>query len=231
MNYLIATAGRAGSSLLNSYLQQLKVGYPQAWLDPNFYEKPYTIDDIKDALENKARKKGILGVKISWWYIFETNKITGMTFDEMIESLFPDPKFIYLTRRDRVHQALSRVKHVLLSQSHVRNEEQQKEYNSKELELKDIPVPDEDIKGHLLSNLKGHIAWENCFKEFNIEPFRLDFEDFIGNKKGTIIDILNYLDFPVPENIEIEDEYKPTHSNINDEWHDKLLSDQKRIII
>ena len=230
MNYLIATAGRAGSSLLNSYLQQLNIGYPQAWLDPNFYDKPYTLEDIKKALENKARKKGILGVKISWWYIFETKKVTGLRFTELINECFPNPKFIYLTRRNKVQQALSRVKHVMLSQSHVRNEEQEKEYNSRESKLKTIDVPIDDIKGHLLSNLKGHIAWEQFFHRTETDVFRLDFEDFVADKRGTVENIINYLELPIPKDFHIEDEYKPTHSEINDTWHDKLLARELRII-
>ena len=205
MNILLVTGGRTGSSLLNAYLRQLGVGKPQAWLDTKFFESPYTLDDITAFLETK-RKDDILAVKGSWWYFLEICEKLDVTLKTLLDTCLPNPKVIYLTRRDRVHQGLSRVKHLMHQKSHVYNQEQMIDYKKAELDLNDVKVPIEKIREQMLATCYGQIAYEIWFQKYGIEPYRLAFEDFIADKVGTCKKILAWLDIEYPDK-ELKDEY------------------------
>ena len=226
-NYVILTNGRSGSSLLNSYLTQLGAGKPQTWLDPKFYENP-TLDAIQVFLESK-RKNGILGVKISWWYIFQICDPLNIKFKTLLDTCLPDAKFIYLTRRDRVHQALSRTKHDMLKQSHVQNDEKRREYDELEKSIETTAVPIKEIKVQMLANAYSHTASEILFSEYNIEPYRLHFEDFIADTAGTCRKLLAFLGVTYPDK-PLKDEYESTHSQINDKWHKGMLKERLAIL-
>ena len=228
MNILLVTGGRTGSSLLNAYLRQLGIGKPQAWLDTKFFESPYTLDDIHTFLETK-RKNDILAVKASWWYFLEICEKLDISLKELLDTCLPNPKVIYLTRRDRVHQGLSRVKHMMLDKSHVYNPDQMVDYKSRETELESADVPVDRIREQILATCYGQIAYEIFFQEYKIEPYRLAFEDFVADKVGTCRKILKWLDIEYPDK-ELKDEYLSTHSPINDKWHKGFLGNRLDIL-
>lgn len=229
MNILLLTGGRTGSSLLKSYLRQLGVGKPDAWLDKKFFSENYTLDEVHTFLETK-RKKGILAVKASWWYFLEICDSLDIGMRELIDACFPNPKVVYMTRQDRVHQGLSRVKHEMLSKSHVRSDESMADYKTREAELLAVDVPVDAIKTQMLAVAYGRIAYEMFFKAHNIAPYRLAFEDFVADKIGTLRQLLTFFDVPFPEDVNLSDGYMSTHSEINERWHKEVLKEAYRII-
>lgn len=229
MNVLLVTGGRTGSSLLNAYLRQLGVGKPQAWLDTKFFGKDYTLTEIHTFLETK-RKNDILAVKGSWWYFLEICETLNITLKQLLDTCMPDAKVIYLIRKDRVHQGLSRVKHLMHEKSHVYNADQMTDYKTAEVDLMNVEVPVDRIKEQMLATCYGQIAYELWFREFGIEPYRIAFEDFISDKVGTCRRILKWLGLDYPEDVELNDEYLSTHSPINEKWHATMLEKQLEII-
>ena len=229
MNILLLTGGRTGSSLLNGYLRQLGVGKPDAWLDRKFFSADYTLDEIHTFLETK-RKNDILAVKASWWYFLEICEKLDIGMRELMDACFPNPKVVYMTRNDRVHQGLSRVKHEMLSKSHVRAEQSMAEYKERESELLNVDVPVEAIQEQMLAVAYGRVAYEMFFKEFEIEPYRLAFEEFIFRKVRTLEKLLLFFEIPYPEGVEITDEYQSTHSPINEKWHQGVLKGAYNIV-
>lgn len=229
MNILLVTGGRTGSSLLNAYLRQLGVGKPQAWLDTKFFGEDYTLQEIHTFLETK-RKNDILAVKASWWYFLQICEKLEITLKELLDVCLPNPKVIYQIRRDRVHQGLSRVKHLMHQKSHVYNDDQMKDYQKAENNLMAVDVPINQIREQMLANCYGHIAYQMFFERFEIVPYILAFEDFIADKVGTCRDILDWLGIEYPEDVELKDEYLSTHSPINDKWQQAFLQRQLEII-
>lgn len=217
LTYFILTNGRAGSTLLNTYLTQLGVGEPQAWLATKFFSDPYTLADVHRFLESR-RVDGILGVKLSWWYIFQVCDTLDIDIQTLLSPYLLDAKYIYLSRRDKVHQALSRVKHDLLKRHHVQSEASLSAYREEEQALADREPPLGAIRKQMLVNSIAHLGWEHFFREFSIEPYRLMYEDFVANKAKTCRELLSFLGVDVP-NVALVDTFLSTHSELNTRWH------------
>ena len=215
--------------MLNGYLWQLGVGKPDAWLDRKFFGEAYTLDDVHTHLEKK-RKNDVLAVKASWWYFLEICETLEIDMKALIDACFPDPKVVYMTRRDRVHQGLSRVKHEMLSKSHVRSTESMEDYKAREQALLEVETPVDAIHNQMLAVAYGRIAYEMFFDEFEIEPYRLAFEDFIADKIGTLRALLSFFEIDFPEDVELKDTYLSTHSPINDKWHQGVLQGAYKIV-
>lgn len=230
MNYIVLTSGRSGSTVINNYLKQLGVGYPQAWFDGTapLYPVDPTIDKLKAFLETK-RVNGILGLKFSWGSFFALRsklKYKG-NLKMFLDEVMPDAKFIYQKRRDRVHQAVSREKHVKVGTSHVRDEVGMHTYKTQEKQAMNGPIPVRQIKDRIWLLTKEAIAFDIFFEKHGIDPHILYFEDFLKDYKAALRGILDFLSLP-SEKIEVEEIYKNTHSDLNEAWHDAMLSEYKR---
>ena len=226
MNYYIITEGRAGSTLLCDYLKQLGMGFPHAWLD-NEETVTESIETIKASIEEK-RQNGILGIKISWGILFKIRKAfddTEFNVKQFMDTLLPNAKFIYLTRRNKVQQALSRIKHMRLGASHVHSDEEKAEYEAKERELATQPVPTQEIYARIYQHITESIAWDYFFEKHYINPLRVDFEMLTRDRDETLMKICYFLGFPITELTlsHVEATVKSTHTELNEEWYHTIL--------
>lgn len=225
MNYFIVTEGRAGSSLLCQHLTQMQIGKPYPYLSKDILLKKVSAEEsIQDFLESK-RVNGILGLKISWGIItaIDTHFKMEMNLHNFLNVICPDAKYIYQTRRDRVHQALSRIKHLAMDTSHVRSNNEYEKYKAKEQErLNGVDVPIKDIHDRIQRNACGYKAWEIYFKAYNIQPLEVAFEDLVSNRDTILEQICKFLGVPCQLD-KLEDKLISTHSDVNDQWYDTLL--------
>ena len=218
MNYYIVTEGRSGSSLLCDYLKQLGVGHPSSWFD--FRCKSQA--EYQELLYSKC-VNGIIGSKVSWGPLryANTNFIPDMEAYTFLTELLPNPKWIYLTRKNKIHQALSRIKHLKLDSSHVRSDDQMVTYQAKDMALLNQPVPVDDIRDRVETHAIEAMAWEVFFDYYRIQPHRILFEDFIADKQGTLKKVCAFLG--VDRDIHIEDRLRSTYSAINKKWYNRMM--------
>lgn len=230
INYVILTNGRAGSSLLNSYLRQMKAGNPQSWIE--FYFKSdveHTAEGLQALLETK-RVDGILGIKVSWHYLWRLYNEFGITTRTFFQECMPNAKVIYLGRRNKIQQGLSRVKHDLLDRSHVLSEDEMESYKEAEKKKFDeMEVPVKEIHAKVMQYVIANAGWEYLFESLNISPLRIYFEDFVRNKAATCQTILDFIGVAV-DAVNIVDRYLSTHSDVNDKWHDAILGSNLEIL-
>lgn len=228
MNYVILTTGRTGSSLLNAHLTQLGAGEPQSWLALHYFDEPITIDGVQAFLETK-RVNGILGVKASWWYLYRICEALKIGLKPFFDTCLPNAKFIYIERRNTVHQALSRVKHDMLQRSHFKKHLDFAEYEKQEQPLANREIPIEQITEQLLTTIKDGLGYEALIEKLELYPHRIIFENFIADKEGTCRELLAFLGIPYPD-IEISDIYQSTHTSLNDAWHRAFLGQELDIL-
>lgn len=232
MNYIIATEGRAGSTLMCQHLKQMGIGKPYPHLSSEILKKEITsIADIAEYLETK-RHDGILGTKVSWGILtkLDTDFKLNLNLNEMITHCLPNAKWIHLTRRDRVHQALSRVKHLRMDTSHVKNKKRYDQYKTKETErLLDMPVPVQEIHDRLQRNAIGYKAWDIYFKAYQCDVLQIDFEDLVSDRDRTLEILCEFLDVPC-ELEKLQEKLISTHTAINDKWHRKTLEAYARYL-
>ena len=231
MNYIIVTEGRTGSTLLCQHLRQMGIGDPKTYLSSDFDKDANTVELMAEHLEAQ-RVNGILGVKVSWGILMKLDNDynLNMNMHQFLNAVCPNAKYLYCTRNDRLHQALSRIKHLKMDQSHVSTPESYQKYKDKETkELQDMSVPVEDIYDRIQLNIRGHKAWDIYFKAYNVYCLEVVFEDLITKRDTILENICDFLDVQLQLDLLI-DKLKATHTTINDKWHNKILEGYQKFI-
>ena len=121
-SYIICSTVRSGSTLLCNSLGQLD-GYGQ----PEEYFHRHTIKRLNlnlhpdkflaycQSISQEAfNRHGVFGIKMHWWQMFDFLNLARQSPHlkekqdlEILNMLFPNPKFIYLWREDIIAQAIS----------------------------------------------------------------------------------------------------------------------------
>lgn len=158
---------------------------------------------------------GIETEKMSWGRLYEK----GMHAKELLPA-----RFIHLMRRDRINQAVSRIKHLLHNQQHISSDEMMSEYLDKEKAIEDIPVPKQDILKRITMNVRGDTAWELFFERHDVDVLTLFFEDLIRHRDATLQAICEMLDTVFDESL-LYDKLQSTHTHINDKWVNEILKE------
>ena len=230
MNYIIVTEGRAGSTLLCQHLSQMGVGDPKTYLS-ELYGKKHTVREFADHLETH-RVNGILGLKVSWGILMKIYKDNDIQIGthEFLNTICPDAKYLYCTRDDRVHQALSRIKHLKMDQSHVRNPEAYQKYRElEEKRLASMSVPTDEILDRIQKNIKGHKAWDIYFSAYDVPVLEVVFEGLIKHRDETLEAISKFLGVPLRLDL-LKEGLMATHTGVNDKWHDRIMGGYEKYI-
>lgn len=151
--------------------------------------------------------------KLSWGRLRER--------DMDARALLP-ARFIHIMRHDKVQQAVSRIKHLLHNQEHVRSDEQMTEYLDREEVFREVPLPKSDILDRITLNARGDKAWELFFERHNIAALTLYFEDLISNRELVLGQICNWLGVEMDFS-KLSDELQSTHTDLNDQWSGEIL--------
>lgn len=218
MNYYIVTEGRSGSTLLGHYLKQVGLGNPSAWLD----EEMESLEAYRDCVHAKA-VNGIISSKISWGTLSRIQKkIAEVDTLSFLTAVIASPAWIYLTRRNQVKQAVSRIKHDRLGAWHVYNDAELACYHKEDFGLLSESVPTPEIRQRMYQHALGNRAWELFFQSHGIHPLHIDFEDFLADKAGTLVEISAHLGKPVSGG-DLHDSVRSTSTYINEKWYKTVL--------
>ncbi|MFP5270392.1 Stf0 family sulfotransferase [Coleofasciculus sp.] len=121
-SYIVCSTGRSGSTLLCSTLSDLGFcGKPLEYFHPAKIEKYIAQDSangfqdyLSQVLQKGTSQNGIFGIKIHWEhfrnFINLARKYLGLSRQsdwQIISTIFPNPYFIYIWRRNLVKQAVS----------------------------------------------------------------------------------------------------------------------------
>ena len=137
-SYLICSHPRSGSHLLASLLASINIGNPdEFWANELYsYDPPpkTQYENCKNILDKGTSNK-VWGGWVHWHHLPRLVNILNMLnidkdkdkyFVEALESIFPKLKYIYLTRRNKIRQAISWAKLNVLRKWEIR-EKQNKE--------------------------------------------------------------------------------------------------------
>lgn len=240
--YLICATHRSGSNLLCQALWHTGMaGYPQEAFSPTRaphiaaeHGIPYNPEKqlacySSALLRLRQTPNEVFGAKIMWsqvsWLV-ERLKADGAwpgppnaTLSEIFHSLFPDLRFLWMRRRDKVRQAISLVK-----------AKQTKIYNSMQAESGAVPgeaaYDFEAIDREVRRLHEDDGCWGSFFVQAEIKAHTIYYEDFIENYDSTIRDILRFLGQVVPDNYQApQTNYQRQADALNDEWHARYLAE------
>lgn len=231
LSYLICTTERTGSYLLCDALALTGIaGRPQeCFHSARFRDFPAQPDHAAYAayFEQIAREcttsNGVFGAKVLWWQLKdlvlklrELPEYRGIGAGELLESWLPDARYIRLTRRDKLRQAVSHLKAIqtgawwempVWTRTHPSMERPQPTFDAEALDF------------WIRRNSVHEAAWQLLFEERGIQPLEIVYEDFVEAPAATTRRVLAELQIPAPPDLAIgPPRYEKQADDTSDEW-------------
>ena len=226
-SYIICSTPRSGSFLLCEALRNTGLaGYPDEYFGPMHvpkWSKQWNVstatDYINQVTVRGSTPNGVCGVKIMrlYWadFIAQLRKGTtqkNLSETDLISSLFPNLHHIWITRRNKVRQAVSWAKAMQgvpwiweKDESFIPEQELKFKY---------------DIIDQFIEEVVIHeAAWQEYFSDNAITPFVVVYEDFVQAYRQTAVRILDYLGIAAPSNQEFgERRLQKQADALSEEW-------------
>jgi LPS sulfotransferase NodH len=181
-------------------------------------------DYLARVIEEGTTPNGVFGAKVMWGYfdgllnnLGHLHHSRGLAVSDPLSTAFPYLHYIWLTRRDKVDQAISLWK--ALQTWIWRYEEASPAANEPAARQLTFHFGAID---HLVQQIMAHeAAWQQYFKSNGILPFTVVSEELTGAYEATVRDILHYLDIPIPEHLafaKAKRRMKRQADTLSEEW-------------
>ena len=208
-SYLICATPRSGSFLLCEALKNTGLaGQPEEYFwrnDEPFWKERWRISSYTDyvagAISQGTTPNGVFGAKIMWGYfddfVGKLHSIPGYEerpVAELLSTVFPNLHYLWMTRRDKVRQAIS-FERAIQTNSWAMTDETRPLTGELHFDFACI-----DALVHLIEAHEA--AWHHYFAENGITPFTVVYEGFVASYEHTAIQILHELRIPVPEPVQ-----------------------------
>src|SRR4051794_20983166 len=164
------------------------------------YSKLDGIDDYAQHLERSFRHgttpNGVFGAKLMWGHLDDFTNFDhrlpayqGLPLDQLLPAVFPSPRYVWVTRKDKVRQAVSLWKAI-------QTEAWRGDANPADHE----PRYHDAALDHLVKMLADHDThWEAFFARAGIDPLVITYEDDLSEgPEAATRRVLRHLDLPVP---------------------------------
>ena len=194
--YVVGSVPRSGSTLLCELLGRTGVAGT-----PDEFFSPYTVGELKDdwgfaTLEEYVRElfarhstpNGVFGAKAHW---AQWEATIG---DADPFALFPGLRFVYITRRDHLRQAVSWVRAQQTGKFHAQDPSAAER----------APEFDRDRIARMLARVEREEGlWESLFEQLQIEPRRVVYEDLVAAQEETVRAVLEHLGVEAPADLHL----------------------------
>jgi LPS sulfotransferase NodH len=232
ISYIIASVQRSGTHLLCSILRSTGIaGSPEE----HFLSKPgeawekrwgasSRIAYVQQVLRQNTAANGVFGIVVMWSYfermvqlLQEIPDYKNLIGAQLLAAVFNRPKYIWMRRRNHVEQAVS---WAMACQTGVWTKKGEEKSQPSAVPEFDFKVIDEWCK-----RIAAHDeSWANYFRENQIEPLVLFYEDVVASHRAAAECVLEFLGLPFPPGLEIP---PPTvekqASRISEDWAARYL--------
>jgi trehalose 2-sulfotransferase len=227
ISYVIASVQRSGTHLLCSILRSTGMaGSPEEHFlsqPGETWEKRWGVPSraayVQNVLRQNTAANGVFGTVVMWSYfgrmlgmlqeIPEYNDLNGA---QLLAAVFGKPKYLWMRRRNHVEQAVS---WAIACQTGIWSQKAEKKSNPRAIPKFDFKVIDEWCK-----RIAAHDSgWANYFRENQIEPLVLFYEDVVASHRTAAECVLEFLGLPFPPDLEIPPPAVEKQANqISHEW-------------
>lgn len=236
--YTVWFSQRNGSSLLCEGLKSTGVaGKPEEYFnfqDPENLLSHYQVEDYaalrKGLWKQGTTTNGIFGVKVNAPrkendpLIEELRKVPGLpnpaaaNHFQVWQNLFPNSKHLFMTRRNKIRQAVSWWKAIVSETWHQRQGESR-------------PYKPADIKDRYDFAAIRHLLFETSLREARIQdmlnqaraiPFTIVYEDFVQSYEETIRSVIRFLEVEETNFQVAPPYYQKLADELSDEWTDRF---------
>jgi LPS sulfotransferase NodH len=216
--YIICTTPRSGSWLLSEGLASTSLaGNPREWFNTLEEQKrrarwrmDYSTDltyarYLEIARAESTTSNGISGIKLHYSQFAELPKklesiksLRGLTHAQLMSKVFPNAKYLWLTRRDKARQATS----LLLAT----NTDQWWAIGGATSKKREDTTGNPEFDGYAIARMetalvKKDLQWQTYFQDNDIAPFVVHYEDLATDYAGTIVSVLKWLGIPKADGI------------------------------
>jgi LPS sulfotransferase NodH len=211
ISYVIASVQRSGTHLLCSIVRSTGIaGSPEEYFlskPGETWEKRWGAPSREAFMQNVFRQNmapnGVFGVVVMWSYfermlqmLREIPAYENLNGAQLLAAVFGEPKYIWMRRRNQVEQAVS---WAMACQTGVWTQRADEELQPRSVPKFNFKVIDEWCK-----RIAAHDeAWANFFRENNIQPLVLFYEDVVGCHRATAEHVLEFLGLPFPSGLVI----------------------------
>jgi LPS sulfotransferase NodH len=234
--YIICTNPRSGSWLLSEGLASTSLaGNPREWfntVEEQQHRARWRMDNSIDlsyaaylglARAASTTSNGMSGIKLHYYQFAELPKkmgaiesLRGLTAAQLMSTVFPNARYLWLTRDDKVRQAIS----FLLASS----TDEWWTIEGATSKKSEDSTGDPKFDPHAIARLEQAFVendskWQVFFQQDNIVPFVVHYEDLVADYRGTIVSILNWLAVPNVDALDVPPTRLKRQSNArNEEW-------------
>jgi LPS sulfotransferase NodH len=192
-NYIICATARSGSNLLCELLASLEIAgrpFEHLW-EPAGSEPEPLGERWSHILEDGRGENGVFGTKLLWYQAERLERELpqvlgrpGMSLAQVLAATLADPKYIYLTRRDRIRQAVSFVRAM-----------QTEQWRSTDTAASEPQYDADAIIGAIRFFDAEEASWEDFFLRQAISPYRLTYEELESSPRDAIGRLLRDLGY------------------------------------
>jgi LPS sulfotransferase NodH len=229
ISYFICTLPRSGSWLLCESLEQTRIaGRPREYFEPKLFqngsEATYS-GVVARIIRAGMTKNGVFGVKFHWYQFEHSPRIIAQDCDYKVSvpclmaEKFPNLKYVWLTRRDKVRQAVS----------YFRASKTGQWWNipgvNKSTDAPAVPKFDFDRIRYLENLVVNHEAkWQKYFEEHAIDPLVLVYEEVADDHRAAVLEVLSYLKVPYPKRTNFEPRLLRQADTLTEEWVERYFA-------
>ncbi len=216
-NFIICATARSGSNLLCELLSALGFAgkpFEHLWEPPGSVSLPLAIRWPR-IIEDGRSDNGVFGTKLLWYQghrlereLPEAVGRPGETLVDVLADTLANPRYIYLTRRDRTKQAVSLVRAI----------------QSEQWRSMDAAVSPPRYDAAAIDAARDAVAaeeaqWEQFFTHNTVVLRRLTYEDLDAHPRATIGALLQFLghEGPLPDTLS-STEHRKQADAVTDEW-------------
>ena len=230
--YVIASVQRSGTHLLCSILRSTGIaGSP----DEHFLSKPgetwekrwgtpSRVAFLQHVLRQNTAANGVFGSVVMWSYfermlqmLQEIPAYKTLNGAQLLAAVFYKPKYIWMRRRNHVEQAVS---WAIACQTGVWTQKAEEKSQPQAKPKFDFKVIDEWCN-RIATHDEG---WGNYFRQNQIEPLVLFYEDVVASHRAAAERVLEFLGLPSPARLEIPPPaVEKQAGRISEEWAARYL--------
>ncbi len=211
ISYIIASVQRSGTHLLCSILRSTGIaGSPEE----NFLSKPGETWEkrwatpsrdayVQRVLRQNTAANGVFGTVVMWSYfdrmlqmLQEIPEYKDLDGAQLLAAVFNKPKYIWMRRQNQVEQAVSWAMACQTGAWTQKSEDKSQSHTTPKFDFKVIDEWCKRIAAH-------DESWANYFRENQIEPLVLFYEEVIASHRAAAERVLEFLGLPFPPGFEI----------------------------
>jgi LPS sulfotransferase NodH len=197
-SYMVCALPRSGSSLLCEVLASTELaGAPAEFFEPTM---------MAALLARKTSPNGVFGIKAMYHQMRDTLGSTSPA------EYFPNLRYVYVTRRDRVGQAVSFARAI-----------QTEQWTSHQPRGKPPKFDRAQIADLLAWIEREERAWEDFFESEGATPLHVVYEDFVAQLEETVLSVLGFLEVSLPPQFTVPaPEMERQADRLSDDWKQRF---------